>query len=92
MASSVDLGSADLKNPTNLQNFQIALGAPALSNYFKVSMELAAEQPEKIRQFPGTEIGKNLFEIREESDDKRNIECKNLNQWLTTSGVFGDRA
>tara|TARA_B100001989_G_C24480375_1_gene434087 strand:+ start:85 stop:1086 length:1002 start_codon:yes stop_codon:yes gene_type:complete len=90
MASSVDLGSADLKNPTNLQNFQIALGAPALSNYFKVSMELAAEKPEKISQFPGTEIGKNLFEIRDASDDKRNVKCNNLNQWLTTSGVFGN--
>lgn len=88
MASSVDLGSADLKNPADLQNFQIALGAPALSNYFKVSMELSAEQPEKISQFPGTEIGKNLQEIRDASDDKRNVKCKNLNQWLTSAKVF----
>ena len=45
--------------PNNLFNFQIALGAPSLSNYFKVSMEISPQKPETIRQFPGTEIGKH---------------------------------
>ncbi len=61
-----------------LESFQDALGAPSLSNFFKVSMDLASENAEPIRQFPGDSAGQSI-PVRE---------AKGLNQWLTSCGVL----
>ena len=60
-----------------MTSFQEALGAPALSNFFKVSMDLASEGAQPIRQFPGDSGGLS-------SD----TEARGLNQWLTSAGVL----
>jgi len=65
-----------------LQSFQEALGAPSLSNFFKLTMDIGAEPPEPIRQFPGdSSSGESLS-----SSDRK---AQGLNQWLTSAGVLG---
>ena len=88
LAASVDLGSVDTNNPAHLQNFQEALGAPSLSNYFKVSMDLAPENPTPRTQFPIDDGGKTLAQIQ--ADSKNQLVAQNLDQWLTSCGIFRD--
>ena len=64
-----------------LQSFQEALGAPSLSNFFKLTMDIGSEPPEPIRQFPGDSVGESI------SSSER--KAKGLNQWLTSAGVLG---
>ena len=64
-----------------LQSFQEALGAPSLSNFFKITMDIGSEPPEPIRQFPGDSVGESI------SSSER--KAKGLNQWLTSAGVLG---
>lgn len=66
-----------------MQSFQEALGAPSLSNFFKVTMDIANEAPEAIRQFPGDSEGLVI--------DSSEREAKGLNQWLTSAGVLGSK-
>ena len=49
LLAGTDVGTFDLQDPQSLLNFETALGAPSLSNYFKVSMELAPQNPETVR-------------------------------------------
>ena len=86
LGASVDLGSADIKNPNDLQNFQQALGAPSLSNYFKVSMDLAPSNPPPRTQFPIDGGGLTLSQIQTAS--KNQLVAKTLDDWLTSCGVF----
>ena len=88
LGASVDLGSADIKNPNDLQNFQQALGAPSLSNYFKVSMDLAPSNPPPRTQFPIDGGGLTLSQIQTAS--KNQLVAKTLDDWLTSCGVFRD--
>ena len=62
-----------------LQSFQESLGAPALSNFFKVTMDLASSPPDATRQFPGDEV----------SGQEGSKLAGNLDQWLTSAGVLG---
>ena len=65
-----------------LQSFQEALGAPSLSNFFKITMDIGSEPPEPIRQFPAdSSAGQQI------TSDKR--KAQGLNQWLTSAGVLG---
>tara|TARA_B100000427_G_scaffold192940_1_gene160404 strand:+ start:4 stop:1038 length:1035 start_codon:yes stop_codon:yes gene_type:complete len=66
-----------------LQSFQNALGAPALSNFFKVSMDLAPESTTPIRNFPGDSNNVTITKPEEE------VVANGLNQWLTSAGVLG---
>lgn len=66
-----------------LQSFQNALGAPALSNFFKVSMDLAPESPEPVRNFPNDQNSVTITESEEK------VVANGLNQWLTSAGVLG---
>ena len=66
-----------------LQSFQNALGAPALSNFFKVSMDLAPESTTPIRNFPGDSENVTITKPEEE------VVANGLNQWLTSAGVLG---
>ena len=88
LGASVDFGSIDIKNPTDLQNFQEALGAPSLSNYFKVSMDLAPSNPPPRTQFPIDGGGLTLSQIQTAS--KNQLVAKTLDDWLTSCGVFRD--
>ena len=88
LGASVDFGSIDIKNPTDLQNFQEALGAPSLSNYFKVSMDLAPSSPTPRTQFPIDGGGQTLEQIQAAS--KNQLVANNLDSWLTSCGVFRD--
>jgi len=88
LAASVDLGSVDTNNPAHLQNFQEALGAPSLSNYFKVSMDLAPANPTTRTQFPIDDGGKTLSQIQTDSGNE--LVAENLNQWLQSCGIFRD--
>ena len=80
--------SADLESDSSfynedsfreLQSFQESLGAPALSNFFKVTMDLASSPPDATRQFPGDEV----------SGQEGSKLAGNLDQWLTSAGVLG---
>ena len=88
LGASVDLGSVDTNNPAHLQNFQEALGAPSLSNYFKVSMDLSPSNPTPRTQFPIDDGGKTLAQIQ--ADSKNQLVAQNLDQWLTSCGIFRD--
>ena len=66
-----------------LQSFQNALGAPALSNFFKVSMDLAPESPDPVRNFPNDQNSVTITETEEK------VVANGLNQWLTSAGVLG---
>ena len=88
LGASVDFGSIDIKNPTDLQNFQEALGAPSLSNYFKVSMDLAPSSPPPRTQFPIDGGGLTLSQIQTAS--KNQLVARTLDDWLTSCGVFRD--
>ena len=81
LGASLDLGSINLKNPTDLQNFQEALGAPSLSNYFKVSMDLAPSNPRPRAQFPP-----RADALSGDLDTSKKAET--LDDWLTSCGVF----
>jgi len=76
----------DLGTPGGMFSFQEAIGAPSLSNYFKVSMELAPQTPSTTSDFPA-DIG-TLDGIRQAYTDENLRASKNLNEWLTNSGVF----
>ena len=76
----------DLGTPGGMFSFQEAIGAPSLSNYFKVSMELAPQIPSTTSDFPA-DIG-TLDGIRQAYTDENLRASKNLNEWLTNSGVF----
>ena len=76
----------DLGTPGGMFSFQEAIGAPSLSNYFKVSMELAPQTPSTTTDFPA-DIG-TLDGIRQAYTDENLRASKNLNEWLTNSGVF----
>ena len=76
----------DLGTPGGMFSFQEAIGAPSLSNYFKVSMELAPQTPSTTSDFPA-DIG-TLDGIRQAYTDENLRAAKNLNEWLTNSGVF----
>tara|TARA_B100001250_G_scaffold405253_1_gene422465 strand:+ start:4206 stop:5240 length:1035 start_codon:yes stop_codon:yes gene_type:complete len=62
-----------------IQSFQESLGAPALSNFFKVTMDLASSPPDATRNFPGDEV----------SGQEGSKLAGNLDQWLTSAGVLG---
>ncbi len=66
-----------------IQSFQEALGAPSLSNFFKVTLDISSDPPEAIRQFPGDSVG----EVIDSNERKAN----GLNQWLTSAGVLGPK-
>ena len=76
----------DLGTPGGMFSFQEAIGAPSLSNYFKVSMELAPQTTSTTTDFPA-DIG-TLDGIRQAYTDENLRASKNLNEWLTNSGVF----
>ena len=76
----------DLGTPGGMFSFQEAIGAPSLSNYFKVSMELAPQTTSTTTDFPA-DIG-TLDGIRQAYTDENLRAAKNLNEWLTNSGVF----
>ena len=76
----------DLGTPGGMFSFQEAIGAPSLSNYFKVSMELAPQTTSTTSDFPA-DIG-TLDGIRQAYTDENLRASKNLNEWLTNSGVF----
>ncbi len=66
-----------------IQSFQEALGAPSLSNFFKVTLDISSDPPEAIRQFPGDSVGGVI--------DSNERKANGLNQWLTSAGVLGPK-
>ena len=68
---------------SEMQSFQNALGAPALSNFFKVSMDLAPESPKPVRNFPNDQNSVTITESEEK------VVANGLNEWLTSAGVLG---
>ena len=85
LPAGTDIETFDLNNPQSLFNFETALGAPSLSNYFKVSMQIASENASPTSQFPADGTS-NLNELNQNSQD--NKVAKSLNQWLTSAGCF----
>ncbi len=85
LLAGTDVGTFDLQDPQSLLNFETALGAPSLSNYFKVSMELAPQNPETERP-QGSDSSQTLDQIKQESQGKK--VATSLNQWLTSAGCF----
>ena len=68
---------------SELQSFQNALGAPALSNFFKVSMDLAPQSPKPVRNFPNDQNSVTI------TDSEEKVVANGLNEWLTSAGVLG---
>ena len=91
LTAATDFQTINVNDPDQLFNFEKALGAPSLSNYFKFSMEISPQNAELRRQFPDESEGSanvDLNSFRERTLDKNLKECKNLEQWLTEAGCF----
>ncbi len=65
-----------------LLSFQDAIGAPSLSNFFKVTMDIAKENPTPIRNFPGDSKQVKITE------KEQKMTAQGLNQWLTSAGLL----
>ncbi len=85
LLAGTDVGTFDLQDPQSLLNFETALGAPSLSNYFKVSMELAPQNPSIVRP-QGSDSSQTSDQIQQESQDRK--VAASLNEWLTSAGCF----
>ena len=66
LLAGTDVATFDLTDPQGLLNFETALGAPSLSNYFKVSMELAPQNASTVRS-QGSDSSQTLDEINQQS-------------------------
>ena len=70
----------------NLEDFKTSLGAPALSNFFKVEMDFASAPGEP----------KDFFPVELDSASSGTYEkeknANNLSQWFTTCGLLNDVA
>lgn len=91
LTAATDFRTINVNDPEQLFNFEKALGAPSLANYFKFSMEISPQQTELRRQFndeAASASNMTLDQIREKTLDKNLKECKNLEQWLTSAGCF----
>ena len=84
LPAGTDIETFDLNNPQSLFNFETALGAPSLSNYFKVSMQIASENASPTSQFPADGTS-NLNELNQNSQNRK--VAASLNQWLTSAGL-----
>ena len=90
LTAATDFRTINVNDPEQLFNFEKALGAPSLSNYFKFSMEISPQKAE-IKQFNDEDASPSnmtLDKFREATIDKNLRKCKNLEQWLTESGCF----
>ena len=66
----------------NLDSFRTAMGAPALSNFFKVEMDFAPSPGEPKDFFP-VELNAASSGIYEQQKN-----ANNLSQWFTTCGLL----
>ena len=66
----------------NLDNFREAMGAPALSNFFKVEMDFAPSPGEPKDFFP---VNLDLSSASTYQEEKN---ANNLSQWFTTCGLI----
>lgn len=66
----------------NLDNFREAMGAPALSNFFKVEMDFAPSPGEPKDFFP---VNLDLSSASTYQEEKN---ANNLSQWFTTCGLL----
>ena len=66
----------------NLDNFREAMGAPALSNFFKVEMDFAPSPGEPKDFFPVNLESSAASTYQEEKN------ANNLSQWFTTCGLL----
>ena len=92
LTAATDFQTVNVNDPEQLFNFEKALGAPSLSNYFKFSMEIAPQNATVIKQFPDengeSKANVNLDKFREDNQEKELKKCLNLEQWLTECGCF----
>ena len=92
LTAATDFQTVNVNDPEQLFNFEKALGAPSLSNYFKFSMEIAPQNATVIKQFPDengeSKANVNLDKFREDNQEKELKTCLNLEQWLTECGCF----
>ena len=92
LTAATDYQTVNVNDPEQLFNFEKALGAPSLSNYFKFSMEIAPQNATVIKQFPDengeSKANVNLDKFREDNQEKELKACLNLEQWLTECGCF----
>ena len=92
LTAATDFQTVNVNDPEQLFNFEKALGAPSLSNYFKFSMEIAPQNATVIKQFPDengeSKANVNLDKFREDNQEDELKKCLNLEQWLTECGCF----
>ena len=73
---------SDNKLVKTLDDFRSALGAPALSNFFKVQMDLAQDGAEPVDSFPVTldSASNSVYQKEKVAND--------LSKWFTSCGLL----
>ena len=74
----------DNKLVKSIEDFSSALGAPALSNFFKLEMDLAQDGPEPVDSFPVAldAASSGVYQKEKVAND--------LSKWLTSCGLLAN--
>ena len=75
---------SDNKLVKSIEDFRSALGAPALSNFFKLEMDLAQDGPEPVDSFPVAldAASSGVYQKEKVAND--------LSKWLTSCGLLAN--